>query len=76
MGISNIIFLFIFIIANYFFIRNLKRIISSIKLGRNIDRFDRKSERWKNMLRVALGQSKMTRRPVAGILHIILYLGL
>ncbi len=27
------------------------------------------------MFRVAVGQSKMTRRPVAGILHIILYLG-
>ena len=75
MGISNIIFLFVFITAIYFFIRNLKRIISSIKLGRNVDRFDRKFDRWKNMFRVALGQSKMTRRPVAGILHIILYLG-
>lgn len=75
MGISNIIFLFIFITANIFFVRNLKRIISSIKLGRNVDRFDRKSDRWKNMFRVALGQSKMTRRPIAGILHIILYLG-
>ena len=75
MGISNIIFLFVFVTAIYFFIRNLKRIISSIKLGRNIDRFDRKFDRWKNMFRVALGQSKMTRRPIAGILHIILYLG-
>ena len=75
MGISNIIFLFVFIVSNYFFIRNLRRIISSIKLGRNINRSDRNSDRWKNMFRVALGQSKMTRRPVAGILHIILYLG-
>jgi len=75
MGISNIIFLFVFVTSIYFFIRNLKRIISSIKLGRNINRFDRKFDRWKNMFRVALGQSKMTRRPVAGILHIILYLG-
>ncbi|MAO70989.1 MAG: Fe-S oxidoreductase [Flavobacteriales bacterium] len=75
MGISNFIFLFIFIIANILFIRNLKRIISSIKLGKKIDRSDRKPDRWKNMLRVALGQSKMTRKPVAGILHIILYLG-
>ena len=75
MGISNIIFLFVFVTSIYFFIRNLKRIISSIKLGRNIDRFDRKFDRWKNMFRVALGQSKMTRRPIAGILHIILYLG-
>ena len=27
------------------------------------------------MIRVALGQSKMTRRPVAGVLHIIIYVG-
>ena len=27
------------------------------------------------MIRVALGQSKMTRRPIAGILHIIIYVG-
>ena len=27
------------------------------------------------MFRVAMGQSKMTRRPVAGVLHIIVYLG-
>jgi len=75
MGISNIIFLVIFLIAITFFVRNLNRIIANIKLGRDIDRSDRPTDRWKNMLRVAIGQSKMTRRPVAGILHIILYLG-
>jgi len=75
MGISNIIFLIVFAIAISFFIRNLKRIIENIKLGRNINRSDRATDRWKNMLRVAIGQSKMTRRPIAGILHIILYLG-
>jgi len=51
------------------------QIISNIKLGRDIDRSDRRYDRWKNMFRVALGQSKMTRRPIAGILHIIIYLG-
>ena len=75
METSNIIFLVIFLIAIAFFIRNLNRIISNIKLGRDINRTDRSLDRWKNMLRVAVGQSKMTRRPVAGILHIILYLG-
>ena len=75
MGISNIIFLVVFLLAITFFIRNLNRIIASIKLGRDIDRSDRSTDRWKNMFRVAVGQSKMTRRPVAGILHIILYLG-
>ena len=75
MGISNIIFLVVFLIAITFFVRNLNRIIANIKLGKDIDRSDRSTDRWKNMFRVAMGQSKMTRRPVAGILHIILYLG-
>ena len=75
MGISNIIFIVVFLVAITFFIRNLNRIIANIKLGRDIDRSDRSTDRWKNMFRVAVGQSKMTRRPVAGILHIILYLG-
>ena len=75
MGISNIIFLIVFAVAISFFIRNLNRIIANIKLGRDINRSDRTTDRWKNMFRVAIGQSKMTRRPVAGILHIIVYLG-
>ena len=75
MGISNIIFLVVFLVAITFFIRNLNRIIANIKLGRDIDRSDRPIDRWKNMFRVAMGQSKMTRRPVAGVLHIIVYLG-
>ena len=32
-------------------------------------------QRWRNMIRIALGQSKMVRRPIAGILHIVVYLG-
>ena len=34
-----------------------------------------KKQRWKNMARIALGQSKMVSRPVAGILHVVVYLG-
>jgi heterodisulfide reductase subunit C len=75
MGISNIIFLIVFAIAIGFFIRNLNRIIANIKLGRDINRSDRATDRWMNMFRVAMGQSKMTRRPIAGVLHIIVYVG-
>ena len=75
MQTSNFIFLLIFFCAVFLFVRNLMQIISNIKLGRDIDRSDRRYDRWKNMFRVALGQSKMTRRPIAGILHIIIYLG-
>ena len=75
MELSNIIFLIVFVVFISVFVRNFSRIISNIKLGRDIDRSDRKADRWKNMFRVAMGQSKMTRRPVAGILHIIVYVG-
>ena len=36
---------------------------------------DNKSERWKTMAGVAMGQSKMVVRPIAGIMHIIIYVG-
>jgi len=75
MELSNIIFVVLFIALMVLFVINLKKIISNIKLGRDVDRSDRKADRWKNMIRVALGQSKMTRRPIAGVLHIIVYVG-
>ena len=75
MDISNIIFLVLFVSSVSLFAINLRKIIINIKYGRDINRHDRKKQRWKNMIRVALGQSKMTRRPIAGILHIIIYVG-
>ena len=75
MGIENIIFLIIFIAASLLFTKNLKRIIRNIKLGKHIDRSDNPSLRWKTMARVALGQSKMVVRPIAGVLHILVYVG-
>ena len=75
MGIENVIFLIIFITAFLLFTKNLKRIIRNIKLGKDLDRSDNPTLRWKTMARVALGQSKMVVRPIAGILHIVLYVG-
>jgi len=73
--LSNILFAILLIVGVGFFVRNIKKLIRNIKLGRDIDRSDRSSDRWKNMINIALGQSKMVRRPVAGILHIIVYVG-
>lgn len=73
--VSQIAFLAAFIVAISFFIRNVRRLYRNIKLGKAIDRTDRPKERLSNMIRVALGQSKMVKRPVAGILHILVYVG-
>ena len=73
--ISNIIFAILLVVGVGFFVKNIKKIIRNINLGKDLDRSDNPSERWKNMINIALGQSKMTRKPVAGILHIIVYAG-
>lgn len=58
-----------------YFYSNIKKIIRNINLGIDINRKDNPESRWKNMAMIALGQSKMVKRPVSGILHIIVYAG-
>ncbi|RAK21793.1 4Fe-4S dicluster protein [Flavobacterium aquaticum] len=73
--LDNIFFALLLAIGIGYFAINVKKLIRNIKLGQDIDRSDNSSERWKNMTMVALGQSKMVKRPVAGFLHIIVYVG-
>ena len=44
-------------------------------MGKDIDRSNRKLDRMKNMIRLALGQSKMVTKPISGILHVVVYIG-
>lgn len=44
-------------------------------MGRDIQLGGEVSSRWKMMARVALGQSKIVTRPLAGIMHILIYIG-
>jgi heterodisulfide reductase subunit C len=73
--LSNIIFLIALAIGIGFFVKNCKKILRNIKLGYSIDHSDNNSTRWKNVIRIALGQSKMVVRPVAGLMHIFVYVG-
>ena len=73
--LPNIVFAIGLCVAIYFFSGNVKKIMRNIRLGKTVDRNDQKAERWKNMARIALGQSKMVRRPIAGFLHVIVYVG-
>lgn len=73
--IPNILFAIVLFAGIYFFVKNVKKLVRNIQLGKDVDRSDNKSERWKNMMMIALGQSKMVKRPVSGVLHIVVYLG-
>ncbi len=73
--IDNIIFLILLVAGFGLFAKSLLKIYRNIRLGHEINRNDRKSERWSTMARVAMGQSKMVKRPIAGILHLFVYVG-
>ncbi|WP_460218839.1 4Fe-4S dicluster domain-containing protein [Psychroserpens sp. MEBiC05023] len=73
--VPRLLFAIAVIIGIGYFARNVRKLIRNIKLGRDVEINDNKSQRWKNMAMIALGQSKMVKRPIAGILHIIVYVG-
>jgi len=75
MGISNIIFIIFLIAAIAAFAYQVRKIRRNIMLGRDKVINDRKGERWSETFRVALGQSKMVSRPLAGIMHVFIYVG-
>ena len=73
--LDNIFFASLLIIGFGYFTINVKKLIRNINLGQDVNRSDKVSERWKNMAMIALGQSKMVKKPIAGFLHVIVYVG-
>ena len=73
--LPNIIFAVILVLAVGYFTRNIKKLIRNIKLGQKVDASNNKAQRWKNTARIALGQSKMVKRPISGFMHVIVYVG-
>ena len=73
--LPNILFAILLVSGLFFFVKNIKKLSRNIGLGKAIDRSDRPAERWNHMAKIALGQSKMVSRPIAGILHVLVYVG-
>ncbi|WP_299051570.1 (Fe-S)-binding protein [uncultured Polaribacter sp.] len=73
--IPNILFAIALAAGIGFFAMNIRKLSRNINLGKDVDRKDRKSERFKNMIMIALGQSKMVKRPLSGFLHVVVYVG-
>lgn len=73
--ITNLIFVLILLIAIFLFYRSVSHIIYNIRIGIKHDIRGDVPARLKTMFLVAIGQSKMTKRPLAGVLHIFIYVG-
>jgi len=73
--INSIIFVLLFVVAIAFFAYNVRTIVRTIKIGKNIKIKDNPLKRWWLVLKVAIFQSKMMGLPIVGILHIFVFAG-
>jgi heterodisulfide reductase subunit C len=73
--IQQVLFILLTGFATFLFARKVKEITANIHLGKDENLNDRKGERWKNVLLLALGQKKMFRYPLVGIMHFVIYAG-
>lgn len=73
--VPNFLFAIALAVGIGFFTKNVKKLSRNIRLGKDVDANDNKPQRFRNMVRIALGQTKMAVRPIAGLMHIIVYLG-
>jgi ferredoxin len=73
--VQQILFILLVAFAIFLFTKKSKEIAANINLGHDEDLNDNKKERWKNVLLLALGQKKMFRYPLVGIMHFVIYAG-
>jgi len=72
---QQILFILISVVAIWLFSKKAREIIRNIKLGRDEKINDNPSQRWKNLLLLAFGQTKMFRNPLVAVLHFFVYAG-
>ena len=75
MSLESVLFAFVLISAFGFFGWNVRRLIGYLQLGKKENRFDHVTIRLMNTLKIAFGQSKLLREPLAGILHFLIFWG-
>ena len=71
---QQILFILLFIVAVWLFVKKVNFISRNIKLGRNED-FTPDPNRWKNVLLIAFGQKRMFDKPLVALLHFAVYAG-
>lgn len=73
--IQQIIFIALTIFAITLFVKKASEIYGNINLGHDEDLSGDRGKRWRNLFLLALGQKKMFRYPLAGIMHFVIYAG-
>jgi heterodisulfide reductase subunit C len=73
--VQQILFILLVGVSIFLFAKKAKEISANINLGRAEEIKGDKKERWRNLMLLALGQKKMFRYPLVGIMHFVIYAG-
>jgi len=73
--LQQLLFIICSAVAVYLFYKKVSQISRNINLGKDELINDHKSDRWRNVLLLALGQKKMFKKPLPALLHIVVYVG-
>jgi len=75
MDINQIGFILFFLASVTFFSLSAKKLIATLQLGKPENRFDNIPKRLKNVLMIAILQTKLLREPAAGTFHLLIFWG-
>ena len=75
MGLSNLVFAVILVVALGFFARSASRLNRWLKIGRDEVRTDHPGQRTRNFLLIGLAQTKILRDPIGGMMHALVFWG-
>ena len=73
--IPSIVFAVVLIATIIVFTGKVRSVSRNIRLGKSLEIKDNKPRRWALMVKVAIGQWKMTKRPIPAVMHIFVYVG-
>jgi Fe-S oxidoreductase len=75
MSLESILFASVLLAAFVLFGWNVRKLVRMLALGKPENRFDRPVERIGRVLTIALGQKKLLREPLSGLLHFLIFWG-
>lgn len=73
--LEQVAFIILLAISGWFIFRRVGFIRANIKMGKDFEPKGPSGERFKKMMLLAFGQKKMFDKPLAGIMHFIIYIG-
>lgn len=73
--LQQVLFFILVAVAVWLFSKKVRDIRRNILLGRDLDLRGNKSERWRRLILLALGQKKMFKYPLVAVMHFVIYAG-